>query len=275
MNKITIGKTELYPVSDGTIRVRKKEFFGDLHESDWNPYKEYSSQFINLNIGSFIIKTESGTILIDTGLGKLDHGTHQLKKETLISEMDKSGFSVTDIDIVFMTHLHWDHVGTNMTLTKGEWAPTFPNAKYFVSNKDWKLFSRLLDTKSFEYIKEQVNPLIDLGLLNRFENEISLTSEIRTISTPGHTPGHTSVLISSNSEKAIITGDAIHIPLQFNHPDWTPSIDRDKILSTQSRQMIINYIEKEHALIAAGHFPFPGFGNIIKVNSKKTYIPIS
>jgi glyoxylase-like metal-dependent hydrolase (beta-lactamase superfamily II) len=162
-----------------------------------------------------------------------------------------------------------------MTLTEEGWSPTFPNAKYFVSNKDWKLFSRLLNTKSFKYIKEQVSPLIELGLLNRFEGEISLTDEIRTLQTPGHTPGHNSLLISSNNEKAIITGDAIHIPIQFNHPDWSPSIDRNKSLSVKSRQLIIDYIEKEHALIAAGHFASPGFGNIIKVNSKKTYIPVS
>lgn len=272
---MTIGGTELYSISDGIIKVNKKEFFSDLYETDWEPYKEYSNQFIDLNIGSFVIKTKSATVLVDTGLGKLDHGSHQLKKETLISEMAKSGFSVTDIDIVFMTHLHWDHVGTNMTLTEEGWAPTFPNAKYFVSNKDWKLFSRLLNTKSFKYIKEQVSPLIELGLLNRFEGEISLTDEIRTLQTPGHTPGHNSLLISSNNEKAIITGDAIHIPIQFNHPDWSPSIDRNKSLSVKSRQLIIDYIEKEHALIAAGHFASPGFGNIIKVNSKKTYIPVS
>ena len=211
--------------------------------------------------------------MIDTGLGKLDHGILQLEKETLISDMSKSGFSVQDIDVVFMTHLHLDHVGTNMTVTKEGWKPTFPNANYFVSNKDWKLFSKLINTESFKYIKEQVSPLIDLGLLTKFNEEISLTNEVTTLPTPGHTPGHTSLLISSKGEKAVITGDAIHIPIQSSNTHWSPSPDRDKRLSSKSREKLINYIEKEHALIAAGHFKFPGFGKIIKVNSKRTYIP--
>ena len=272
MNSISIGETELYSVSDGILRFPKNEFFNDLKESDWKPYKEYSKETIDLNIGSFIVKTKSKTILVDTGLGKLDHGILQLKKKSLISDMFESGFSVEDIDIVFITHLHLDHVGTNMTLTEDGWKPTFPNAKYFVSNKDWKLFSKLMNTETFKYIKNQVNPLIELGLLNKFEEEISLTDEVTTLPTPGHTPGHTSLLISSNNEKAIITGDAIHIPI---HTDWSPSPDRDKFLSARSREELVSYIEKEQALIAAGHFPFPGFGKIIKIKSKKTYIPLS
>ena len=275
MNKVTIGKTQLYSVSDGKLRFPKNEFFADLKESDWKPYKDYKKETIDLNLGSFIVKTKSKTILVDTGLGKLDHGILQLEKEALISDMSKSGFSVQDIDIVFITHLHLDHVGTNMTLTKEGWEPTFPNAKYFVSNKDWKLFSKLINTKTFKYIKEQVSPLIKLGLLNKFDEEISLTDEVTTLPTPGHTPGHTSLLISSNDEKAIITGDAIHIPIQSENTSWSPSPDRDKILSAKSREKLVSYIEKEHALIAAGHFSFPGFGKIIRVNSKRTYIPVS
>ncbi len=274
MRSVIVGETEIYSVSDGRLRFPKKEFFADLEESDWKPYKDYSKETIDLNIGSFIVKTRSKTILIDTGLGKLDHGILQLEKETLISDMSKSGFSVQDIDLVFMTHLHLDHVGTNMTITKEGWKPTFPNAHYFVSNKDWKLFSKLINAESFKYIKEQVNPLIDLGLLTKFNEEISLTDEVTTLPTPGHTPGHTSLLISSKDEKAIITGDAIHIPIQSSNTHWSPSPDRDKKLSSKSREKLINYIEKEHALIAAGHFEFPGFGKITKVNSKRTYIPI-
>lgn len=275
MNYVVIGEVEIYSVSDGKLRFPKNEFFADLEESDWKPYKDYAKKTIDLNVGSFIIKTKSKNILVDTGLGKLDHGILQLEKETLISDMYRSGFSVQDIDIVFMTHLHLDHVGTNMTLTKEGWKPTFPNAKYFVSNKDWKLFSKLINTENFKYIKEQVNPLIELNLLDKFDEEISLTKEVTTFPTPGHTPGHTSVLISSKNEKAIITGDAIHIPIQSGNIHWSPSPDRDKKLSAKSRDKLISYIEKEQALIAAGHFAFPGFGKIIKVNSKRTYFPIT
>ena len=95
MRSVIVGETEIYSVSDGRLRFPKKEFFADLEESDWKPYKDYSKETIDLNIGSFIVKTRSKTILIDTGLGKLDQNNFMNSaeaeyKKTLTSSTEET-----------------------------------------------------------------------------------------------------------------------------------------------------------------------------------------
>ena len=107
-------------------------------------------------------------------------------------------------------------------------------------------------------------PLEELGVLELFEGEVALTSEVVTLPTPGHTPGHTSLRISSAGETAVIAGDATHIPLQAHETDWYPRADRDPVLSTQSRHALMDRVESEDGLLIAGHYPAPGFGRLAR-----------
>ena len=272
---IKVGDTVIYSVSDGDLTFEKNVFFNAQSEEDWKPYSAYHDSKIGMNVGSFIIHTDSRTVLVDTGLGKLDHHLEQTARETLIGEIDAAGFQPQNIDTVFLTHMHMDHVGTNMTETDHGWVPTFPNARYVVSKADWTLFGSRVNTRPFAYLKEQIQPLIDADVLDLIEGEINITDEITTLPTPGHTPGHTSLLISSAGEKAVIVGDAAHVPPQIEETHWSPAPDRDKDKSSESRSMMMDLIEKEHALVASGHFPSPGFGNIVRVNSRRKFIPVS
>ena len=272
---IKVGNTVIYSVSDGDLTFEKTVFFNGQSEEVWKPYSDYHDSKIGMNVGSFIIHTDSRTVLVDTGLGKLDHHLEQTARETLIGEIDAAGFQPQNIDTVFLTHMHMDHVGTNMTETDHGWVPTFPNARYVVSKADWTLFGSRVNTRPFAYLKEQIQPLIDADVLDLIEGEINITDEITTLPTPGHTPGHTSLLISSAGEKAVIVGDAAHVPPQIEETHWSPAPDRDKDKSSESRSMMMDLIEKEHALVASGHFPSPGFGNIVRVNSRRKFIPVS
>ena len=272
---IKVGNTVIYSVSDGDLTFEKNVFFNAQSEEDWKPYSDYHDSKIGMNVGSFIIHTDSRTVLVDTGLGKLDHHLEQTARETLIGEIDAAGFQPQNIDTVFLTHMHMDHVGTNMTETDHGWVPTFPNARYVVSKADWTLFGSRVNTRPFAYLKEQIQPLIDADVLDLIEGEINITDEITTLPTPGHTPGHTSLLISSAGEKAVIVGDAAHVPPQTEETHWSPEPDREKDKSSEHISMMMDLIEKEHALVASGHFPSPGFGNIVRVNSRRKFIPVS
>ena len=180
-----------------------------------------------------------------------------------------------DIDIVFLTHLNLDHVDTNMTRNNEVWKQTFPNPQHMVRKSDWEVFSHMINKPASNYLEEQVQPLLSSGNLYLFEGEISLTEGVVTIPTPGHAPGHTSLLIDSDGAKAVIVGDAVHIPPQVEQTSWSPDPDRDKKLTAETRSDLINFTEKEHALIASGHFPKPDFEEIIKVGSKRSYRPIA
>ena len=274
VNSIKVGTFDIHSVSDGYMIFQREDFFPDVKKESWRQYPPYSKPKFEMNIGSFVIKGTRKTILVDTGLGKLDHRIDQPVRETLLSELDAFNIIPNDIDIVFLTHLHMDHVGTNMAKDNGIWKPTFPNARYIVGKSDWEMFSGLLNKPAYKYLEEQIQPLISNGTLDFFEGEISLTEGVVTLPTPGHTPGHTSLLINSDGKKAVIMGDAAHIPPQVEETSWSPSPDMDKNLSAETRSSLMALIESSHSLIASGHFPRPGFGEIIKVDSKRFYRPI-
>lgn len=119
------------------------------------------------------------------------------------------------------------------------------------------------------------DPIEAAGLLDLVHGNQSLSAGISTLLTPGHTAGHQSVLVSSEGEKAIILGDASHTPVQILHPDWAPRWDADPELSTRTRVELFDRIEQEGLTIAAGHYAYPGFGGIVRVEGKRRWQPLS
>lgn len=147
---------------------QREDFSPTVAKESWRQYPAYSNPKFEMNIGSCVIKGNSKTRLVDTGLEKLDHGIDQPVRETLLSELDAFNIIPNDIDIVFLTHLHMDHVGTSMVKDNGVWKPTFPNARYIVGKSDWEMFSGLLNKPTFKYLKEHIQPLLSNGTLDFF-----------------------------------------------------------------------------------------------------------
>ena len=98
-----------------------------------------------------------------------------------------------------------------------------------------------------------------------------LTSEVVTIPTPGHTPGHVSFAVNSGGDAAYLIGDAAHHMVQLTETDWCPSADVDTATSTVSRHALLDRIEAENALIASGHFRFPGLGRAARADGKRYF----
>jgi glyoxylase-like metal-dependent hydrolase (beta-lactamase superfamily II) len=118
------------------------------------------------------------------------------------------------------------------------------------------------------------DPIEAAGLLDLVNGSQSLSPGLSTLLTPGHTAGHQSVLIASGDEKAIILGDASHSAVQLIHPDWAPRFDADPELSTRTRFELFERIEQEGLTIAAGHYPYPGLGGIVRVEGKRRWRPL-
>ena len=104
-----------------------------------------------------------------------------------------------------------------------------------------------------------------------YEGEHALTSEVVSLPTPGHTPGHVSFVVSSGGEKAYLITDAAHIPAQLSETDWSIDFDTDKSISRQTRHSLFDRIEADGALIASGHFPYPGLGHVIREGGKRLF----
>ena len=280
-----VGNVEILALSDGSIRFTPSDFFPTIPEEAWASYREYftpEGEMI-MNLGCFLLRSEGKTLLIDTGLG-IDTGhLETLDKGKLLMDMQAKGVSREEVDIVGITHLHIDHVGWNFLYDdwgngasspdseverSGEPQATFANARYWVNNADWRVFTRGALRKR-PYIPAQVLPLQEQNILELFEGEQPLTGEVSTLPTPGHTPGHTSFLISSQGERAVITGDAIHTRAQAQETHWSPRADSKPELSTESRRNLLECIENDNAMLISGHFPSPGFGTLVRLEGRR------
>ncbi len=279
-----VGNAEIVALSDGRIRFAPSDFFPTVSAAAWEPYRaDLTPQGdMIMNLGCFAIRSEGKTILIDTGLGSESSGLATLEYARLPADMQAKGVGAADVDIVGITHLHVDHVGWNFVYdeqggdadSQAAGSPMFPNARYWVSNADWRVFTRGALGRR-EYVAKQVRPLQERGLLDLFEGERQLTGEVSTLPTPGHTPGHTSFLIASQGERAIITGDAIHARAQAQETHWSPRADSKPDLSAQTRQELLARIERDNAMLISGHFPAPGFGALVRMNGKRYWQALS
>jgi len=115
-----------------------------------------------------------------------------------------------------------------------------------------------------------VTPLREMGKMELISGERALTEEVSTLPTPGHTPGHTSLLISSAGEKAVVMGDMAHHPAQVDQIDWCSGFDNDHPQTVASRRKLFEMVESEGLVAAFCHFPEP-FGKLVRLEGKRVY----
>ena len=185
-------------------------------------------------------------------------------KGSFLEDLAEAGFPRESFDTVMCTHLHVDHVGWNTMLVDGKWAPTFPNARYLFARREWEYWSQNEQDDFGPVVEDSVRPIVDAGLADLVDMDHRITSEVWLEPTPGHTPGHVSVRISSQGEEAVITGDMTHHPCQFSHPDWAATVDYDADQSTQTRLDFYARYADQPVLVIGTHFATPTAGKIVR-----------
>jgi glyoxylase-like metal-dependent hydrolase (beta-lactamase superfamily II) len=199
-------------------------------------------------------------------------GMHMLSTNYM-RDMQAEGYQPEDMDFVLCTHLHVDHVGWNTRLVDGKWVPTFPNAKYIMDKKDLDFWGSIdADTDiDFMQVQRQVfedslMPVINAGLAQPVDAPSIICEGVRLISTPGHTPGHVSVVLESEGQTGLITGDFIHHPIQFHDPALVSPFDVDNEMAIETRRRIFGEYADTPTLIIGTHFAGPTAGTLVTEN---------
>lgn len=271
-NTIRVGNVEITHLSDGMLEFDLCNFFPTIPEPEWEPYEAHLHDHkVRFNLGSYLIRSDGRTILVDTGLGPKPSDTPDVPWGRLLHDFAAHGVRPDEIDMVVMTHLHRDHVGWNLTRTDGKYVPTFKKAKYWMTRKDWDTSHQPdVQPTRFPNAPSCVWPLEELGLIEFMRDEHPITKDLTAVPTPGHTPGHVSILITSNGERALVLGDAAHSPVQLiDQPDWVSRADMDPDLTRQTRRALADRLERENILVAAGHFEAPGFGRVVRLEGRR------
>jgi len=181
-----------------------------------------------------------------------------------LERLAEGGWSREAVDTVVCTHLHVDHVGWNTMLDNGKWVPTFPNARYLIGRREYEFWSTHEDEEQKAMLGDSVKPVFDAGLVQLVEMDHVISPEIRLTPSIGHTPGHVSVMIESEGERAVITGDIAHHPCQMAHLDWSFDLfDRKTAELTRRSRLFVEWANQP-ILVIGSHFPDPTAGHIVR-----------
>lgn len=224
---------------------------------------------------TFVVRTPRHTVLVDTCTGE-DKGyaaPFDFPKKPWLDNFKAAGLSFEEITHVFCTHLHIDHTGWNTKLVNGRWVPTFPNAKY-IFHKDeyayWEAATKEGKNPPGNVWTYNCRPIVEAGQALLVDNTYQLDDTFTLTPTPGHSPRHVCVNISSKGQRAVVTGDMMHHALQCREPEWSTIFDVDRAEAAQSRRNLLARVCDTSTVLLPIHFPGPTAG-LIKPNGKNGF----
>lgn len=203
------------------------------------------------HVHAFIVRGPWGTILIDSGVGSFGPWRPWASEDPLAW----AGLDASEVRHVVLTHLHADHAGGVVV----DGTVRFPNAVTHVHPGDWEAFAA---TGEDGYVaRRPLETLAAAGTLDLDGNDRDVVPGVALRHTPGHTPGHRSVVVSDRGDTLLVTGDLLHLPVQAAHPAWPSSHDDDPRLGAASRQLALWRARASGWRVAVGHFAVP-FGRV-------------
>jgi len=253
--RVMVGDAEVTALSDGTMALTPDMLTGaprteiDAHLR--NAHMRGHTLHTSVNI--FLIRHGGRMVLVDGGCG-LFYGPSLNK---LPASLKASGYTPEQITDVLVTHLHDDHAGGLMMDGKR----VFPNATIYVDKR--------------EGVNAMVAPYQKVGKLARFEGEFELTPGIRSLPTPGHTPGHSAYVLETKGQKLLFWGDVMHIEeVQFPAPQINSVFESNRADAVAQRQKVFADAAEKGYLVAGAHITYPGIGRLAKEGSGYRWWPL-
>lgn len=238
---------------------------------DWlHPHFAGQDGILHIDSHSFAFVVNGLRVLVDTGIGngkeRANPAWHNLRTGFL-ERLTAAGFPPDSVDLVILTHLHADHVGWNTRQVNGEWVPTFPNARYLTSRVEREFWATYdMEEAREQMFRDSVIPVEHAGLLSTVDvphKGAEISPGLRLIPTPGHTPGHVAVELTSQEETALISGDCVHHPVQLAHPVIGACVDIDPRQSEATRRELLGSLAGTDTLLLGTHFAPPTAGRVV------------
>ena len=256
-----IGKYDLYSVETSEFGLDGGAMFGIIPKPVWG--KKVSADElnrVNMVTRSLLLVSDEKKILIDTGNGTkweekykkiYDINTDQYNIE---KSLGKYGFSSEQITDVICTHMHFDHIGGNTKIKSGEVVPTFPNAKYWISQENWKLANHPSQKDAGSFIEHDWKVLAENQMIEIIDGREPFIEGIETFVTHGHTPGLLHPIVSDGSNKLFYGADifpmAAHIPIP-----WVMAYDVQPVVTMEEKQKLLQKMGCEDWILFFEHDP--------------------
>jgi len=273
---VTVSRiVEVWDFQDNIQMTMPEATAEEVIAMDWlHPHYATSDGKQRMNFQGFVVQAPGRTIVVDSCIGagrERDFDVFCDLPEGFLEDLESLGITRDDVDTVFCTHLHFDHVGWNTYKdpATGEFRPTFPNARYLFGRKEydaWEDTIRHDGHHSDGHLVECVDPIVKAGMAEFIESDhcIARDDDLAIWCEPshGHTPGHIHVRISSQGKDAVIPGALMHHPMQVAMPHRAATFDMDKEAGRQTRMGFVEKYCDSGTLVIGAHFAEPTAGHI-------------
>jgi glyoxylase-like metal-dependent hydrolase (beta-lactamase superfamily II) len=276
--RMMLGDYEVTALSDGTVALPVDKLL-----TNTTPAKveaalahAYLKPPVETSVNGYLINTGTKLILIDTGAGTLFGPT--LGK--LVSNLKASGYQPDQVDEIYITHMHADHVGTLASNGK----IVFPNATVRAAKAEGEFWLSQANMDKapaeakdfFKSAMASINPYVKAGKYKPFEGDVELVPGIRALSTLGHTPGHTIYEVQSKGQKLVVWGDLMHVAaVQFAEPAVAIQFDTDSPKAVDARKKAYADAAKQGYFVAVAHISFPGIGQVRTEGAGYEWMPVN
>ena len=255
--RVTLGDFELTALSDGTYYLDGGAFFGVVPKVLWSKrLRSDEKNRVPTGLNSVLVRGGDKTILIETGVGnKLPEKMVQIygQPAKLIDALNGAGVSPEDIDVVINSHLQFDHCGWNTVRSGGKLTPTFPKAKYYAQEGEWKhAHEGQRDTVS--YLHENYDPLVESGQMQLLRGNQELVPGVSVEVFPGHTRDMQAITIRSGGKTACYISDLIPTSAHVE-VNWVMGFDLYPIETIESRKRYYSRAIPENWLTMYTHDP--------------------
>ncbi|MEV7359164.1 MULTISPECIES: MBL fold metallo-hydrolase [unclassified Kitasatospora] len=265
IRSVQLGDTKVTFVPDGVVLLPPRGWLPETTDRTWAERPQYldaSGQFV-ATVGALLVEHAGRALLIDAGFGprslpadpSVPHGPGH--GGALLDNLAELGRRPDDIEAVAFTHLHSDHTGWAWHPAPGGDRPAFAHADYLVSEAEWA-----------GHLARPDGP-------GAVEGAAVLAPRVRTVAHgqevfpgvrvhvgAGHTPGHAEYTVTAGGQRLIAFGDAMHSPVQVDHPEWSVSVDHDPARAVESRRRLVAELAEPDTIGFGVHFADVVFGRV-------------
>jgi len=273
-----LGAIEITALSDGTFPMETDKLLTNIkpQELDAALARSFLKNPVEASVNGFLINTGSKLVLVDTGAGTLFGPT----VGRLLANLKASGYEAPQVDEIYITHMHGDHVGG----LSADGKRVFPNAivRAAQPEADFWLSKAHMDAApqdrkdGYQGAMNMLNPYVSAGKFKPFTGDIELVPGVRAMAAPGHTPGHTLYVVDSEGQKLVLWGDLMHVAAaQFPDPGVTIRFDTDSSMAAAQRKKVFADAAEHGFWVAGAHLSFPGIGHLRTEGSGYAFVPVN
>src|SRR5246127_762389 len=270
---VSDGKN-VFPLFDAFIPNARRDDINAALEKAFMP-----RDMVTIWFAPLVIQSGGKLIVIDTGTGPKAKVATKGANGLFLENMQAAGLDPDKVDMVVISHFHTDHVNGLLT---ADGKPAFPSAEVLVPSAEWKFWSddgemsRAKGDRMVGLFKSNRN-VFETGLKKKvtpYEWNKEIAPGLTSVETVGHTPGHTSYVLSSGSGKVFIQSDVTNNPHLFAaNPGWHATFDQDGDFAEKTRRRVYDMIVAEKLQVQGFHYPFPGIGNVVKDGNGYRVVP--